>query len=183
MPRLAWWAITGAAFLASFIIAATTSRFLLAVLPVAPLGRGPVPWLLVLATIGDAIPLRRGGPSASRHALATLTAPGRGHADGRFRARSSRCASRPGPLLHARLNPRTRLGATNWHGMLSVTGPAVVRKPRVCDTLRPSPPGRRPLPAGLRPGKTSPRASRPDDPAAVAVFQAVIVKARSRSGS
>jgi hypothetical protein len=69
---LAWWAITGAAFVASFAIAATTSR-------ISWLYFRSLRWVaaaalvLVLATIGDAIPLAA-ADAAGRHALATLTA-------------------------------------------------------------------------------------------------------------
>jgi len=69
---LAWWAITGAAFVASFVIAATTSR-------VSWLHFRPLRWVaavalvLALATIGDAIPLAA-ADAAGRYALAILTA-------------------------------------------------------------------------------------------------------------
>ena len=69
---LAWWAITGAAFVASFAIAATTSR-------VSWLYFRPLRWVaaaalvLGLATIGDAIPLAAPA-AAGHHALASLTA-------------------------------------------------------------------------------------------------------------
>jgi hypothetical protein len=69
---LAWWAITGAAFLASFIIAATTSRF-------AWLYFRSLRWVaaaalvLALAAISDAMPLAA-AHAAGHHALAILTA-------------------------------------------------------------------------------------------------------------
>jgi hypothetical protein len=69
---LAWWAITGAAFVASFVIAAITSR-------VSWLYFRSLRWVavaalvLVLATIGNEIPLAE-AEAAGRHALATLTA-------------------------------------------------------------------------------------------------------------
>ena len=69
---LAWWAITGAAFLASFVIAATTSRFSwLYFRSLRWVAAGAL--VLALATIGDAIPLAA-ADAASRHALATLAA-------------------------------------------------------------------------------------------------------------
>ena len=69
---LAWWAITGAAFVAAFAIAAMTSR-------VAWLYFRSLRWVaaaalvLALATIGDAIP-PAGAGAAGPHALASLTA-------------------------------------------------------------------------------------------------------------
>src|SRR5262245_285339 len=69
---LAWWAITGAAFVASFAIAATTSRF-------SWLYFRSLRWVsaaalvLALTTIADAIPLAAAGAAGPR-ALATLTA-------------------------------------------------------------------------------------------------------------
>lgn len=69
---LAWWAITGAAFVAGFAIAATTSR-------VSWLYLRPLRWVaaaalvLALATVGDAIPLAT-ADAAGHHALAILTA-------------------------------------------------------------------------------------------------------------
>jgi hypothetical protein len=69
---LAWWAITGAAFVASFAIAATMSR-------VSWLYFRSLRWVaaaalvLVLATIGDAIPLVA-ADAAGHYALAILTA-------------------------------------------------------------------------------------------------------------
>ena len=69
---LAWWAITGAAFVASFVIAAATSR-------VSWLYFRPLRWVaavalvLMLAMIGDAIPLAA-ADAAGYHALAILTA-------------------------------------------------------------------------------------------------------------
>jgi hypothetical protein len=69
---LAWWAITGAAFVASFAIAATTSR-------VSWLYFRSLRWVaaaalvLVLATIGGAIPLVA-ADAAGHYALAILTA-------------------------------------------------------------------------------------------------------------
>jgi predicted negative regulator of RcsB-dependent stress response len=69
---LAWWAITGAAFVASFLIAMTTSRF-------TWLYFRSLRWaaaaalVMALATIGDAIPLAEAA-AAGHHALATLTA-------------------------------------------------------------------------------------------------------------
>jgi hypothetical protein len=69
---LAWWAITGAAFVASFAIAATTSR-------VSWLYFRSLRWVaggalvLALAFIGGAIPLAA-ADAATHHALATLTA-------------------------------------------------------------------------------------------------------------
>ena len=69
---LAWWAITGAAFVASFVIAMATSRF-------TWLYFRSLRWVaaaalvLALATIGDAIPLAEAA-AAGHHALATLTA-------------------------------------------------------------------------------------------------------------
>ncbi len=69
---LAWWAITGAAFVASFVIAAATSRLSwLYFRPLRWVAAGAL--VLGLATIGDAIPLAA-ADAASRHALATLTA-------------------------------------------------------------------------------------------------------------
>lgn len=69
---LAWWAITGAAFVASFIIAMVTSRF-------KWLYFRSLRWVaaaalvLALAAIGGAIPLAA-ADAALHHALATLTA-------------------------------------------------------------------------------------------------------------
>jgi hypothetical protein len=69
---LAWWAITGAAFVAGFAIAAATSR-------VSWLYLRPLRWVaaaalvLVLAMIGDAIPLAA-ADAAGHYALAILTA-------------------------------------------------------------------------------------------------------------
>jgi hypothetical protein len=69
---LAWWAITGAAFVAGFAIAAITSR-------VSWLYFRPLRWVaavalvLALAMIGDAIPLAA-ADAAGYHALAILTA-------------------------------------------------------------------------------------------------------------
>jgi hypothetical protein len=69
---LAWWAITGAAFVASFVIAMATSRF-------TWLYFRSLRWVaaaalvLVLAMIGDAIPLAD-ADAAGHHALATLMA-------------------------------------------------------------------------------------------------------------
>ena len=69
---LAWWAITGAAFVASFAIAAATSR-------VSWLYFRSLRWVvaaalvLALAAIGDAIPLAA-ADAAGHHALAILTA-------------------------------------------------------------------------------------------------------------
>ncbi len=69
---LAWWAITGAAFVAGFAIAAITSR-------VSWLYFRSLRWVaavalvLVLAKIGDAIPLAA-ADAAGHYALAILTA-------------------------------------------------------------------------------------------------------------
>jgi hypothetical protein len=69
---LAWWAITGAAFIASFVIAATTSRF-------AWLYFRSLRWVaaaglvLALATVGGETPLAAAG-TAGAHALATFAA-------------------------------------------------------------------------------------------------------------
>jgi hypothetical protein len=69
---LAWWAITGAAFVAGFVIAAITSR-------VSWLYFRPLRWVaaaalvLALATVGDAIPLAT-ADVAGHYALAILTA-------------------------------------------------------------------------------------------------------------
>src|SRR5215831_5424804 len=69
---LAWWAITGAAFVASFVIAMTTSRF-------TWLYFRSLRWVaaaalvLALAAIGGAIPLAA-ADAAGHHALATLAA-------------------------------------------------------------------------------------------------------------
>jgi hypothetical protein len=69
---LAWWAIAGAAFLASFIIALVTSRF-------TWLYFQSLRWVaaaalvLALAAISGAIPLAP-ADAAGHHALATLTA-------------------------------------------------------------------------------------------------------------
>ncbi len=69
---VAWWAITGAAFVASFAIAVATSRVSWAYLR-------PLRWVataalvLALATIGDAIPLAA-ADTAGHSALATLMA-------------------------------------------------------------------------------------------------------------
>src|SRR5690242_4229548 len=69
---LAWWAITGAAFVASFAIAAATSR-------VSWLYFRSLRWVaaaalvLALAAIGDASPLAA-ADAAAHHALAILTA-------------------------------------------------------------------------------------------------------------
>jgi hypothetical protein len=69
---LAWWSITGIAFLASFVIAATMSR-------VSWLYFRSLRWLaagalaLALAIIADAVPLAP-PEIASRHALALLAA-------------------------------------------------------------------------------------------------------------
>jgi hypothetical protein len=69
---LAWWAITGAAFVASFVIAMATSRF-------TWLYFRSLRWLaaatlvLALAAIGSAIPLAA-ADAAGHHALATLMA-------------------------------------------------------------------------------------------------------------
>ena len=69
---LAWWAITGAAFVASFVIAMVTSRF-------TWLYFRSLRWVaaaalvLALAMIGDAIPLAE-ADAAGHHALATLMA-------------------------------------------------------------------------------------------------------------
>jgi hypothetical protein len=69
---LAWWAITGAAFVAGFAIAAITSR-------VSWLYFRPLRWVaaaalvLALATVGDAIPLAT-ADAAGHYALAILTA-------------------------------------------------------------------------------------------------------------
>jgi hypothetical protein len=69
---LAWWAITGAAFVASFVIAMATSRF-------TWLYFRSLRWVvaaalvLVLATIGGQIPLAE-ADAAAHHALATLMA-------------------------------------------------------------------------------------------------------------
>jgi hypothetical protein len=69
---LAWWAITGAAFVASFVIAMATSRL-------TWLYFRSLRWVaaaalvLVLATIGGAIPLAE-ADAAGHHALATLMA-------------------------------------------------------------------------------------------------------------
>ena len=68
----AWWAITGAAFVASFAIAATASR-------VSWLYFRSLRWVaaaalvLALAMIGDAIPLAA-ADAATGHALASLAA-------------------------------------------------------------------------------------------------------------
>jgi hypothetical protein len=69
---LAWWAITGAAFVASFVIAMTMSRL-------KWLYFRSLRWVaaaalvLVLAVIGGAIPLAD-ADAAARHALVTLAA-------------------------------------------------------------------------------------------------------------
>ncbi len=69
---LAWWAITGAGFIASFAIAATSSR-------VSWLYFRSLRWVAVgvlviaLAAVGDAIPLAA-ADAAGHHALASLTA-------------------------------------------------------------------------------------------------------------
>jgi hypothetical protein len=69
---LAWWAITGASFVASFIIALVTSRF-------TWLYFRSLRWVaaavlvLALAAIGDAMPLAA-ADAALHHALATLAA-------------------------------------------------------------------------------------------------------------
>ena len=69
---LAWWAITGAAFVAGFVIALVTSRF-------TWLYFRSLRWVataalvLALAAIGGAIPLAA-AEAAGHHALATLTA-------------------------------------------------------------------------------------------------------------
>jgi hypothetical protein len=69
---VAWWAITGAAFVASFAIAVATSRVSWTYLR-------PLRWaaaaalVLALATIGDAIPLAA-ADAAGHSALATLMA-------------------------------------------------------------------------------------------------------------
>jgi hypothetical protein len=69
---LAWWAITGVAFLASFVIAAVTSR-------VSWLYLRALRWpaaaalALALATLGDRAPLSAPG-AAGRQALAIFTA-------------------------------------------------------------------------------------------------------------
>ena len=69
---LAWWAVTGAALVAGFAIAATTSR-------ISWLYFRSLRWVaaaalvLVLAVIGDANPLAA-ADAAGHHALATLTA-------------------------------------------------------------------------------------------------------------
>jgi hypothetical protein len=69
---LAWWAITGAAFVASFAIAVVMSR-------VSWLYFRPLRWVgaaalvLALAAIGDAIPLAA-ADAAGHYALAVLTA-------------------------------------------------------------------------------------------------------------
>jgi hypothetical protein len=69
---LVWWAITGAAFIASFIIAATTSRF--AWLYFRSLrGVAAAALVLALATIGGETPLAAAG-TAGAHALATFAA-------------------------------------------------------------------------------------------------------------
>ena len=69
---LAWWAITGAAFIASFVIAAMTSRFTWLYLR-SLRGVAAAALVLALAAIGDAIPLAA-ADAATHHALATLTA-------------------------------------------------------------------------------------------------------------
>src|SRR5262249_48183603 len=69
---LAWWAITGVAFVASFVIAATTSR--VSWLYFRSLRWVAAPALVLgLAAIAGAIPLAA-ADAASRHALATLMA-------------------------------------------------------------------------------------------------------------
>ena len=69
---LAWWAITGAAFVASFAIAATTSRFTWLYFR-SLRGVAAAALVLALAAVGDAIPLAA-ADAATRHALATLAA-------------------------------------------------------------------------------------------------------------
>jgi hypothetical protein len=69
---LAWWAITGAAFVASFAIAATTSRMSwLYFRSLRWVAAGAL--MLALAYIGGAIPPAT-ADAATHHALATLTA-------------------------------------------------------------------------------------------------------------
>ena len=69
---LAWWAITGAAFVASFVIAMATSRFTwLYFRSLRWVGAAAL--VLALAMIGDAIPLAE-AEAAGHHALATLMA-------------------------------------------------------------------------------------------------------------
>jgi hypothetical protein len=69
---LAWWAITGSAFVASFVIAAIVSRF--SWLYFRSLrGLAIAAGALGLATIADAVPLSAPGV-AGHHALATLAA-------------------------------------------------------------------------------------------------------------
>jgi hypothetical protein len=69
---LAWWAITGAAFLAGFVIAAAVSRldwlYFRSLRWVAA-----VALALALAAVGDAAP-HAAASAAAHHALATLTA-------------------------------------------------------------------------------------------------------------
>lgn len=69
---LAWWAITGAAFVASFIIAMVTSRFTwLYVRSLRWVAAAAL--VLALAAIGSANPLAA-ADAAGHHALASLTA-------------------------------------------------------------------------------------------------------------
>lgn len=69
---LAWWAVTGAAFVASFAIAAVLSR--ISWLYFRSLGWvAAAALVLALASIGDLAPLSSPGTAAS-HAVATFTA-------------------------------------------------------------------------------------------------------------
>jgi hypothetical protein len=69
---LAWWAVTGAAFLASFVIAAVISREIWHLLgSLRSFAVAPV--VLALAGIGDLAPLSAPG-AAVAHAIASLTA-------------------------------------------------------------------------------------------------------------
>ncbi len=69
---LAWWAITGAGFAASFVIAAMTSRFTWLYFR-SLRGVAAAALVLALAAIGDAIPLAA-ADAATYHAQATLMA-------------------------------------------------------------------------------------------------------------